>query len=64
MRTRKKRGKNLATVTLTQCEIMLACDKYLTSKGYKLGDHSWMKIVLSGKGKKHVKVEVIEELQN
>lgn len=60
MRTKKRRGKQPPTVTLTEAEIVQACSKYVEDKGFKLSPMSYMKIFT---GSKRSKVEVVMELQ-
>ena len=62
MRTKKRRGKQPPTVTLTEAEIVQACSKYVEDKGFKLSPMSYMKI-FTGRTGKRSKVEVVMELQ-
>lgn len=44
MRWRKGRGKKKPVVTMTEGDIVEACNKWLTDKGIRTGDICWMKI--------------------
>jgi hypothetical protein len=42
MRTRKAAKGKPATVTLTEEEIMLACDEWLRQRGFRVGELSYL----------------------
>jgi len=44
MRFRKARGKKKAVVTMTESEIVEACNAWLAEKNIKVGDICWLKI--------------------
>jgi hypothetical protein len=64
MRFRKAKGNKKAVVTLTESEIVEACQKYLAEMGISTGQYCWMRIDLNKDVKRRGRrVEFVSEIE-